>query len=118
MAIKTFKEILAWQKAHELAKAVYKVTETFPKSELFALTSQLRRCAVSIPSNIVEGFKRKSKKDSVHFYNIAEGSLEELKYQILLATELGYFPKEQYQAMHDLAEEVSRLINGWIKVQH
>ncbi len=117
MLIKTFREILAWQKAHELVLIVYKITEGFPKDELFALTSQMRRCAVSIASNIAEGFKRKTKSDSVHFYNMSEGSLEELKYQLLLSRDISYISSETYENVNNLAGEVGKLINGWIKVQ-
>ena len=117
MTVKTFKEILAWQKSHELVLMVYTLTAKYPKYELFGLVSQSRRCSVSIPSNIAEGFKRKSKNDSVHFYNIAEGSLEELKYQLLLAKDLQYISSVEYIKALELSEEVGRLINGWIKVQ-
>ncbi len=113
MIIKSFKDIIAWQKAHELTLLVYKLTEKYPKIETFGLTSQSRRCAVSVPSNIAEGFKRKSKNDTLHFYNIAEGSLEELKYQLLLAKDLKYIANEDYQQAMTLAEEAGRLINGW-----
>lgn len=117
MLIKTFREIIAWQKAHQLTLEIYKMTEHFPKQETFALTNQIRRCAVSIPSNIAEGFKRRTKNDSLHFYNIAEGSLEELKYQLPLAHDLAYISAETYKALDDLAQETGKLINGWIKVQ-
>ena len=116
MLVKTFREIIAWQKAHALALEVYRVTEDFPRSELFGLTSQMRRAAVSPPSNIAEGFKRKTKNDSLHFYNIAEGSLEELKYQLLLARDLGYISEAIYQKLHALAEETGKPINGWKKI--
>ena len=69
MAIKSFQEIVAWQKSHELTLLVYRITEKYPKHEIFGLTSQSRRCAVSVPSNIAEGFRRKGKNDSLHFYN-------------------------------------------------
>ncbi|MBI2552548.1 four helix bundle protein [Candidatus Uhrbacteria bacterium] len=117
MLVKTFNDIIAWQKAHELALAVYRITEKFPKTEIFGLVSQMRRCGVSIPSNIAEGFKRKSKNDSVHFYNIAEGSLEELKYQLLLSSDLGYISKEVYQQMSAIADETGKLLNGWKRAQ-
>jgi four helix bundle protein len=91
MTIKTFRDIIAWQKAHELTLLVYSLTEKYPCHEIFGLTNQSRRCAVSVPSNIAEGFKRASKNDSVHFYIIAQGSLEELKYQLLLAKDLKYY---------------------------
>lgn len=117
MIIKTFREILAWQKAHELTLLVYKLTEKYPKSEEFGLKLQSRRCAVSVGSNIAEGFKRKTKNDSLHFYNISEGSLEELKYQLLLARDLKYIIEDEYNLAITKAEETGRLITGWIKVQ-
>lgn len=117
MTIKVFTDIVAWQKAHNLTLLVYNLTDSYPKSETFGLASQSRRCAVSIPSNIAEGFKRKSKNDSIRFYNIAEGSLEELKYQILLAKDLNYVTNSQHKHALEMAEEVGRLINGWIKIQ-
>jgi four helix bundle protein len=117
MTIKTFQEILAWQKSHELTLLTYKFTENYPRSEMFGLVSQSRRCAVSIPPNIAEGFKRRTKNDSIHFYNIAEGSLEELKYQILLARDLSLIKASEYETFLVLAEEVGRLIHGWIKIQ-
>lgn len=117
MQIKVFTEIIAWQKSHELVILVYGLTSEYPKHEQFGLVSQSRRCAVSIPSNIAEGFKRKTKNDSVHFYNISESSLEELKYQVLLARDLKYISKDQYDEFLKLAEETGRLINGWIKIQ-
>ena len=117
MIIKSFTEITAWQKSHELALKVYKLSQSYPRMEVFGLTSQTRRCCVSIPSNIAEGFKRRSKQDSIHFYNISQGSLEELKYQLFLARDLHYITNEEYTQVFELAEEVGRLINGWIKVQ-
>ncbi len=118
MAIQSFREIIAWQKAHELTLLVYKLTEKYPSKETFGLVSQSRRCAVSIPSNIAEGFKRQTTKDSIHFYNIAEGSLEELKYQLLLAKDLGYINTQQHMTSFALAEEVGKLVNGWKKSQN
>jgi four helix bundle protein len=117
MTVKTFNEILAWQKSHELTLFVYELTAKYPKHELFGLVSQSRRCAVSVPSNIAEGFKRKTKNDSIHFYNIAESSLEELKYQLLLAKDLKYIDNKEYERSFLLSEEVGKLIFGWIKVQ-
>ena len=74
----SFRDVLVWQKAHASALAVYRVTEVFPKHELFALTSQLRRAAASIPSNFVEGFRKRTKPDKLRFYNIAQGSADEM----------------------------------------
>lgn len=117
MSINTFRDIIAWQKAHELVLSVYAVTKSFPRNEEFGLTNQIRRAAVSIPSNIAEGYKRKSNRDSLHFYNIAEGSLKELKYQVLLARDLNYMDKKDYEQISTLADETGRLICGWIKSQ-
>lgn len=115
--IKTFHDIVAWRKAHELALLTYKLTEQYPKTEIFGLVSQSRRCAVSVPSNIAEGYTRKSRADCLHFYRIAEGFLEELKYQLLLAKDLGFISAVQYQKALLLAEDVGRLLNGWKKTQ-
>ena len=115
--IKTFKDIVVWQKSHNLALTVYELTDIFPKSELFGLISQMRRAAVSIPSNIAEGFTRKNLKDRMHFYNIAQSSLEELKYQLLLAKDLRYITEEKYMSSLALAEEVGAMLHGWKKSQ-
>ena len=117
MAIQSFKEIIVWQKSHQLTLEIYKITSNFPKHELYSLINQMRRCAISIPSNIAEGFKRKSLKDSIHFYNIAEGSLEELKYQLLLARDLAYISEGEYTNIINLAEDVGKLLNSWKKSQ-
>lgn len=113
--IVTFKDLIVWQKSHQLTLETYKIVAVFPRYEEFGLSSQMRRCSSSVPSNIAEGFKKKTNKDSVHFYNISECSLEELKYQLILARDLEYIAKKQYEELNDLAEEVSRLLHGWIK---
>lgn len=113
--ITTFKDLIVWKKSHELTLAIYKITSSFPRSEEFGLSSQMRRSSSSVPTNIAEGFKRKTTKDSIHFYNMAECSLEELKYQLILITDLGYIQKEQYKTLNEQAEEASKLLNGWIK---
>jgi len=115
--ITTFQDIVAWQKAHELTLFVYKITDNFPKCEEFGLKSQIRRAVVSVPSNIAEGFKRKSKTDSAHFYNIAEASLEEVKYQLLLARDLKYISDEDYNFVTELASETGKILFGWLKSQ-
>lgn len=117
MAIQSFKEIIAWQKAHEFALLVYKITNDFPKQEIFNLISQIRRCAVSIPSNIAGGFARKSLNDSKRFYLIAEASLEELKYQLLLSKDLGYITEIIYNEILEKSDEVGKLLNSWKKSQ-
>jgi len=115
--IKKFEELLVWQKSHQFVLMVYKLTDKFPRSEEFGLKNQLRRAGVSIPSNIAEGFQRKNSKDSCHFYNMAQGSLEECKYQLRLAKDLGYIEDIYYIKSIELADEVGKLLNGWIKIQ-
>jgi four helix bundle protein len=90
-----YKELIVWQKAHDLALEVYKVTQKFPKTEIYALTSQVRRAATSIPANIVEGNSRKSNKDKSRFLEIARGSLAETEYFIELSRDLGYLDKQE-----------------------
>jgi four helix bundle protein len=108
---RNFQDLLVWQKAHALVLAVYKMTGTFPQSERYGLTSQLRRSIVSIPANIAEGFKKKGQPDKVRFFNIAQGSLEESRYYLILAKDLGY--AEPTKEMLRL-EEVSRMLDGLI----
>ena len=112
MKSKSFRELIVWQKAHEFVLAVYKMTKSFPKEELFGLTSQFRRAAISIPANITEGYRKKSSLDKVRFFNIAEGSLEECKYYLILTNDLNYSkPKKEF----DLAEEIGKLLNSYSK---
>ena len=107
----SFREVLVWQKAHAFTLAVYKASEPFPKHELFALTSQLRRSASSVPANFVEGFRKRTKPDKMKFYNIAQGSSDECLYHLILAHDLHYVDTTALQA--DL-EQVSRLLQGYI----
>ena len=101
-----------WKKAHELTLKIYEITKDFPKDEMFGLTSQMRRASTSIPCNIVEGKARGSSKDFKRFLLIARGSLEELKYQILLSKDLKYINEEKYQEVLNITKEVGRLLNG------
>ena len=105
-------KLLVWQKSHELVLKIYEVTKNFPKDEQFGLTSQIRRAATSIPSNIVEGKARGSSKDYNRFLLIARGSLEETKYQLLLAKDLKYINEEMYKEVLNITKEVGRLLNG------
>jgi four helix bundle protein len=107
----TFREVLVWQKAHAFTLAVYRYTDAFPKHELYGLTSQLRRSAASIPSNFVEGFRKRTKPDKLRFYNIAQGSADECLYQLILAHDHGYADTMSVQAGLD---EVCRLLQGYI----
>ncbi len=86
----SFKDLLVWQKAHQYVLNAYRISESFPKSEIYGLTSQFRRAAVSIAANIAEGFKKRGNKDKARFYNIAQGSLEECQYYLILIKDLGY----------------------------
>jgi four helix bundle protein len=115
--IKTFKDLQIWQKSHNLVLVIYRITKRFPNHEKYGLVSQMRRAAISIPLNIVEGFRRRSVKDSLNFYIISNGSLEELRYQLLLARDLKYINNQEYDKTCDLCEEVSKMLNSWIKSQ-
>ena len=106
-----FQDLIVWQKAHALVLLVYKITARFPKEELFGLTSQMRRSAVSVPANIAEGFKRRGKGDKARVLNIAEASLEELRYFFILAEDLGYTAKGPHA---DQAEEIARMLSAYI----
>jgi four helix bundle protein len=99
-----------WKKAHAWVVAVYQFTEAFPKHELFGLTSQLRRAAVSVPGNFAEGFKKRGIADKIRFYNIAQGSLEECRYYLILARDLEY--GDTYTLMSAL-EEISKLLERY-----
>lgn len=115
--IYSFKDLIVWKKSHELTLEIYLITKLYPRFEEFGLANQSRRSAYSVPSTIAEGFKRKSNKDSCHFYNIAQGSLEELRYQLLLAKDLKYIADEKYVQLEKKAEEISKLLYSWIRTQ-
>ena len=106
---KIFKDLIVWQKAHRFVLDVYKITASFPANELYCLTSQFRRAAISVPANIAEGFKRTYHKDKVRFLNIAQSSLEECRYYIILAADLAYCDCKDLQ---NSLEEVSKLLES------
>jgi four helix bundle protein len=112
VAGKDYSELVAWQRAMDLVEAVYKATTVLPKEELFGLTSQLRRAAVSVPSNIAEGQGRRSKNDFHRFLAIAHGSLRELETQVLIAGRLAYLQQPEVAQLMSLAAQVGRLITG------
>ncbi len=112
MASKTFEDLIVWQKAHQWVLQVYKFTQSFPKNEQFGLTSQLRRAAISIPANIAEGFKKMGKADKARFYNIAQGSIEECRYYLILAKDLGYGDTDMLKVG---LEEISRLLEAYMR---
>jgi len=107
---KTLKDLTVWQKAHQFVLAVYKATLDFPKSEVYGLTSQFRRAAVSVPANIAEGFKRTYKADKARFMNIAQGSLEECRYYLILIKDIGYCASSSLMSK---LEEVSKLLEAY-----
>ena len=107
---KRFTDLIVWQKAHAFVLAVYRLSASFPKSEIYGLTSQLRRAAISITANIAEGFKKRSSAEKARFMNIAQGSLEECRYYLILTQDLGYAKTEQLQMQLD---EVSKLLAGY-----
>ena len=110
--VRNYRELIVWQKAMDLVALVYQATEQFPKEELYGLTSQVRRSAVSIPSNIAEGQARKSTAEFLNFLSIANGSRAEMETQILLAQRLNYVTTDTAQPILNLSEEVNRLLNG------
>ena len=110
--IKSYKELIVWQKAIKLVKKIFLLTNKFPKSELYGLISQMRRSAVAIPSNIAEGYGRKSSKEYAQFYAIAYGSALELETQIIITKDLDFAPLENFQKADMLLEEVSRMLNS------
>ncbi len=108
--IKTYRDMLVWQKSMDLVVEIYNITKDFPKEESFGLVSQMRRAAVSIPSNIAEGQGRKATKDFVRFLLIAQGSKAELQTQILICERLGYLPKEQTHSAKMYTEEIGKML--------
>jgi len=110
--MKTFRDLKVWGKGHSLVLEIYKVTRYFPQDEKFGLSAQIRRSSVSIPTNIVEGFKRKSDKDFAHFLNIADASLEETKYHLILASDLGYITRDIFTELEGMCDEVGKMLNG------
>ncbi|OUO75211.1 four helix bundle protein [Bacteroides sp. An269] len=111
----SFKDIIAWQKAHQFVLFVYRMTNKFPAHERFGLCSQFRRAAVSISANIVEGYKKIGKADKLRLMNIAQGSLEECRYYILLSKDLNYITENDYNQLTWSIEEASKTLNAYCK---
>jgi len=111
----TFKDLIVWQKSHLFVLKIYEITKFFPREEIYGLTSQLRRAAYSIPANIVEGKKKKTVPHQLSFINIAEGSLEEAKYFLILSRDLNYIDENKYNELIKDAEEIGKLLNGYEK---
>ena len=109
---RTFEDLIVWQKAHAWVLAAYRFSDGFPQREIYGLTSQFRRAAVSIPANIAEGFKKSGVADKRRFMNVAQGSLEECRYYLILARDLGYGDS---QTLLTQIEEVSRLLTAYAR---
>jgi four helix bundle protein len=109
---KTLEDVVVWQKAHTWVLAIYRYSTKLPQHELFGLTAQLRRAAVSVPANFAEGFKRQSRPDKLRFYNIAQGSLEECRYYLRLAQDLGYGDVSELQAG---LKEISQMLESYAR---
>lgn len=109
--ITSYKELTVWQKSYTLTRAIYSVTEHFPKKEDFSLTSQMRRCSLSIPSNIAEGYRRGHRKEFTQFLQIAFGSASELEVQLLLSKDIKYISEQEYQDCNSLLTEILKMLN-------
>lgn len=112
MGAKSFEHLQVWQKAHYFVLEVYRLTQAFPQHELFGLVSQLRRAAISVPANIAEGFKKTGKADKLRFFNIAQGSLEETRYYLILARDLGYADPSLLMTK---GEEIGKMLGGYMQ---
>jgi len=112
--MESYKDLVAYQKAYDLALGTYQVTKNYPKEEIYGLVSQMRRSAVSIPCNIAEGYRRKSRKEYIQFLHIAYGSCGELETLLSLSRDLRFIDENGSRRLYQLQEEVSRLLNGLI----
>ncbi|MFA6534574.1 MAG: four helix bundle protein [Patescibacteria group bacterium] len=112
--IKKFTDLVAWQEAHQLVVLVYQITKGFPREEIFGLVSQMRRAVISITSNLAEGFGRHGYKEKINFYYLAQGSLTELKNQLLAAKDVGYLSRADFIKLAVQANQAHRLIQGLI----
>ena len=114
MKIKSYKDLLAYQKSYEVALLIYKVTSAFPSSEIYGLVSQMRRAAISVPSNISEGYRRGSQKEYIQFLKISLGSNAELETQLSLSRDLNYINGSKFKEVYELNEEVGRLLSSYV----
>ncbi|MDD5361155.1 MAG: four helix bundle protein [Ignavibacteria bacterium] len=108
----SFEDLVMWQKMHNIVLDIYKITKSFPKEEIFGVTNQIRRASVSVAANIVEGYGKKSKADKLRFFNISQGSLEETKYFLRLAKDLGYYNTDDLRIGLD---EVGKMLKGYVR---
>jgi four helix bundle protein len=108
--MKTHKDLIVWQKGIELVKLVYRVTQSYPHEEIFGLTAQIRRCVVSIPSNIAEGCGRQSDKELLHFLHISLGSASELETQLIISKELSFLSQDNFETLSSLNNEIIKML--------
>jgi len=108
---KTFEDLVVWQKAHQLVLGIYRLSKRFPRYELFGLASQIRRAAVSIPANLAEGFKKRTHREKLRFFNIAQGSVEEVRYYLILCADLKYVDTTELRGH---LTEVSRMFEAYM----
>ncbi|ACM93115.1 S23 ribosomal [Nautilia profundicola AmH] len=113
--MRNWKDLKIWQNSHQLVLEIYRILNNFPKTEEYGIISQLKRAVVSVPINIVEGHSRNSNKDFLRFVYISRGSLEEVKYLMLLSKELGYIKHQEYANIENKLSEISYMINSFIK---
>src|SRR6266849_1052445 len=111
-AARSFRDLLVWRKAHDFVLAVYRYTATFPRQETYGLSLQMRRAAISTAANVAEGFAKRTKPEKARYLNIAEGSVEESRYYLILAQDLGY---GETQVLAGALDEVSRLLNAYVR---
>ncbi|MFC1608234.1 four helix bundle protein [Candidatus Latescibacterota bacterium] len=115
MVIKSYRDLIVWQKSMDVVTTVYRITGDFPREEIYGLTSQIRRSAVSIPSNIAEGYGRNSTQDYIRFLQIANGSLFELQTQLEIPVNLSYLKADSYEAIMQITSEIERMLVTLIK---
>jgi len=116
--IRSFTDLNAWKEGHKLVIVIYQITKNFPKEEIFGLTNQMRRCAVSITSNITEGFSRQTVKEKVQLYSISHGSVTELQNQLVIARDIKYLSKEEFNKIAEQTIIVHKLITGLKKIKN
>lgn len=109
-----FEKLTIWQKSHDFTKKIYNLTSSYPKSEQYGITSQLRRSSSSVPANIVEGHSRKGTKEFINFLSQARGSLSESQYFLILSKDLGYLSQKDFDSIINLSEEISKMLNSFI----
>ncbi len=115
---RSFTDLEAWKEGHKLVLDVYRISQKFPKEEMFGLVSQMRRCSVSITSNIAEGFSRNTVKDKYQFYCVAHGSLTELQNQLLIARDIKYLEKAEFDKIVSQTIMVAKLLNGLKRIKN